>query len=45
MRKGFLLGIIWLVVSVSVQAQTSSATGPLPSYEVVSIKPNKSGLA
>jgi uncharacterized protein (TIGR03435 family) len=43
LRKLFLIATIWLAVGVSVYGQSQNATETPPSYEVVSIKPNKSG--
>ncbi len=35
----FLLGAAWLVVGTPSQGQVLHADGPLPSYEVATIKP------
>jgi len=43
LRKFILLGTACVAIGTPVQGQTPPATGPLPSYDVVSIKPNKSG--
>jgi len=39
LRKLFLLGVVWLTVGSPVQGQLLHATGPLPSFEVATVKP------